>query len=31
MSGIDIFEIILIVAVVGVGIGGFIWAALKDD
>ena len=31
MSGIDIFEIILIVAVVGIGIGGFIWAALKDD
>ena len=30
-TGVDIAEVILIVAVVGVGVGGFIWAALKED
>jgi len=30
VSGVDIFEVILLVAVFGVGVGGFIWAAMKD-
>jgi hypothetical protein len=30
MSGVDIFEIILLLVVVGVGVGGFIYAATKD-
>jgi len=31
MSSIDIAEIILIVAVFAVGVGGFIYAATKED
>jgi len=31
MSGVDIFEIILLIVVFIVGVGGFVWAALKDD
>jgi hypothetical protein len=31
MSGVGVFEVILLVAVAGVGIGGFVWVALKDD
>ncbi len=31
MSGVDISEIILLVIVFTVGVGGFIWAATKDD
>ena len=30
-TGVDIGEVILLVSVFAVGIGGFIWAALKDD
>ncbi len=30
MSGVDLFEVGLILAVLVVGVGGFIWAALKD-
>jgi len=30
-TGVDIGEVILLVAVFGVGIGGFVWAALKED
>lgn len=31
MSGVDISEVIIIIVVFGVGVGGFLWAALKDD
>jgi len=31
MTGVDIAEVILIVAVFIVGVGGFIYAALKED
>jgi len=31
LTGVDITEIILLIGVVGVGLGGFIWAAMKDD
>jgi len=31
MSGVDIAEIILIVVVFVVGVGGFIYAATKED
>lgn len=31
MSGVDWIEIVFLVGVVGVGMGGFIWAALKKD
>jgi hypothetical protein len=31
MSGVDISEIILLVVVFAVGVGGFIWAATKED
>ena len=31
MNGIDIGEIILIVIVFAVGVGGFMYAATKDD
>ena len=31
MSGIDIAEIILIVLVFAVGVGGFLYVATKDD
>ena len=30
-TGVDIAEVILIVAVFAVGVGGFVWAALKED
>ena len=30
-TGVDIGEVILLVAVFSVGVGGFIWAALKED
>ena len=30
-TGVDIAEVILLVVVVAVGVGGFIWAAIKDD
>ncbi len=30
-TGVDIAEVILIVAVFVVGVGGFMYAALKDD
>jgi len=31
MTGVDIAEVVLIVAVFIVGVGGFIYAALKED
>ncbi len=31
MNGVDIAEVILLVIVFAVGVGGFIWAATKDD
>ncbi len=31
MSGVDISEIILLVVVFAIGVGGFIWAATKED
>jgi hypothetical protein len=31
MTGVDIAEVVLIVAVFVVGVGGFIYVALKDD
>jgi len=31
MSGIDITEVVLITLVFAVGVGGFLYAALKDD
>ena len=31
MSGVDITEVILLVIVFAVGVGGFIYAATKDD
>ncbi len=31
MAGVDIAEIILLVIVFAVGVGGFIWAATKED
>ncbi len=31
MGGVDILEIILLVGVFLVGVGGFVWVALKDD
>ncbi len=31
LSGVDIAEVILLVVVFIVGVGGFIWAATKDD
>lgn len=30
MSGVDIFEVILLVLVFAIGVGGFIWAAVKE-
>jgi hypothetical protein len=30
-TGVDIAEVILLVVVVSVGVGGFIWAATKED
>jgi len=31
MSGVDITEVILLVVVFAVGVGGFMYAALKED
>jgi len=31
MSGIDMGEIILLVIVFAIGVGGFIWAATKEE
>ncbi len=31
MSGVDIGEIILLVIVFAIGVGGFVWAATKED
>jgi len=31
MGEVDIFEVVLLVVVFVVGVGGFVWAALKDD
>lgn len=31
MTGMDWFQVGFLVIVVGVGLGGFIWAALKKD
>ncbi len=31
LTGVDISEIILLIVVFAVGVGGFIWAALKED
>jgi len=31
MANVDLFEVFLLIAVVGVGLGGFVWAALKED
>jgi len=30
-TGVDIAEVILLVIVVAVGVGGFIWAATRED
>ena len=30
-TGVDIAEVILLVIVFAVGVGGFIWAAIKED
>jgi len=30
MSDVDISEVIMLIIVFGVGVGGFLWAALKD-
>jgi nitrogen fixation-related uncharacterized protein len=31
MSGIEIFQVIFLIAVFAVGVGGFIWAATSKD
>jgi hypothetical protein len=31
MSGVDISEVILLIVVFAIGVGGFIWAATKED
>jgi hypothetical protein len=31
MSSVDIGEVVLLVVVFAVGVGGFIWAATKED
>ncbi len=31
MGGVDIFEIVLLIVVFAIGVGGFVWVALKDD
>ena len=31
MSSVDIFEVVFLVIVVGTGLGGFIWALVKED
>ena len=30
MSGMDWFQVGFLVLVVGIGLGGFVWAAMKD-
>ena len=31
LSGVDIAEVVLLVVVFATGVGGFLWAATKDD
>lgn len=31
MTGVGFFEVGLLLVVIAIGVGGFIWAALKDD
>lgn len=31
MTGVDYFQIIFLVIVVGIGLGGFLWALHKED
>ncbi len=31
MSGVDISEVIILIVVFIVGVGGFLWAATKED
>jgi len=31
MTGMDWVQIVFLVLVVGVGLGGFVWAAMKKD
>jgi len=31
MSDVGVFEVVLLIGVFAVGVGGFLWAALKDD
>ena len=31
MGNVDIFEIVLLLGVFVVGVGGFVWVALKED
>lgn len=31
MTGMDWIQIVFLVLVVGVGLGGFVWAAMKKD
>ncbi len=31
LSGVDIAEVILLIVVFAVGVGGFIWAATKEE
>lgn len=31
MTAMDWFQVVFLVLVVGVGLGGFVWAALKKD
>ena len=31
MSDVDISEVVLLVLVFAIGVGGFIWAATKED
>ena len=31
MTGVDYFQIIFLVIVVSIGLGGFIWAVNKED
>ena len=31
MGGVDFFEVGLLLVVFIIGVGGFVWAALKDD
>ncbi len=31
MSDVDISEVVLLIIVFAVGVGGFIWAATKED